>query len=373
MAKIETAKKIIKAGHQSKVGIWLWGGHGIGKSDVIKQTAQEMGIGFIDVRAALTEAGDWMGLPIAKENNKGDLVAQFCMSSFLPQDKDWKGILFLDELNRASNDTLNCVFQLVLSGEIQNHYKLPEGVSIVSAGNPNDGDYSVTDIDPALSSRFCHIPLTPTKDEWFNYASKTGVRNDLLGFVRKNDQLLETEKDAFDLSSIKPSRRGVNLASKLLDSLEANGDFKDCHVTALSGLLGLENAVQFSKFLESDYAKIDVDQILKSYDKKTKEAVKSFVDSDRLPEQKQAILSVKEKIKDKKVDAKTAQNILSFMLDLSPDVVYSEFENILTQNDELIGYSTQWMDSNEEAKKNIADKIQNLIQSFNKIKEEKAA
>src|SRR5262249_58690591 len=44
-----------------------------------------------------------------------------------------RGVLFLDELNRAPDDVLQAAFQLVLDGAV-GEYMLPDGWSVVAAG-----------------------------------------------------------------------------------------------------------------------------------------------------------------------------------------------------------------------------------------------
>ena len=74
--------------------VFIWGAPGVGKSQVVAQIADELGLKLTDLRAVLLDPVDLRGLP-----SLGDGVAHWCPPSFLPSDGE--GILFLDELNAA--------------------------------------------------------------------------------------------------------------------------------------------------------------------------------------------------------------------------------------------------------------------------------
>jgi len=369
MASITTAKKIIEAGRHAGVSVWLWGVHGIGKSETVFQVTEKLGINFIDVRAALTESGDWMGLPIESTDKNGKKTAEFLMSSFLPQDPNWKGILFLDELNRARPDVLNCVFQLVLTGGIMNHYKLPKGACIVAAGNPGDDDYQVTDIEPALMSRFCHIDLTPTKDEWYAYAKEIGVRPDVVSFFRANPKLLDAKQKSFDFDSVKPNRRSAVMLARMVNSLEKLGYIDACMIDAASGLVGTAAAVQYDQFRKSNYLAIDVTKILKDYPS-IREDVKKIVADGKLPEQKQAIeeLFSKERFNDKEVseDENQVVNLLTFMLDIAQDIAYVGADTLMQKCFATTEVIVNWSGKPDSPHHKVAKEFFDVITKLNK-------
>ena len=55
----------------------LWGPPGIGKSTIIREITEEMGIGFIDVRLAQREPVDIRGLPRSQERWDGGRLDGF--------------------------------------------------------------------------------------------------------------------------------------------------------------------------------------------------------------------------------------------------------------------------------------------------------
>lgn len=50
--------------------LMVWGAPGIGKSSIMRGVAEELGIGFIDVRLAQREPVDIRGLPVPDKESK---------------------------------------------------------------------------------------------------------------------------------------------------------------------------------------------------------------------------------------------------------------------------------------------------------------
>lgn len=70
-----------------------------------------------------------------------------------PHEIDSAELLFFDEFNRADEKTQNAVFEIIQFKSI-NGERLQNAVACWAAMNPPDGDYKVSDLDPALIDRF---------------------------------------------------------------------------------------------------------------------------------------------------------------------------------------------------------------------------
>jgi hypothetical protein len=106
----------------------------------------------------------------------------------LPSDPKSKAILFLDEINAAPPAVQAAAYQLILNRKV-GAYTLPEGVSIVAAGN-RETDRGVTFRMPApLSNRFVHIEMKVDFDDWFEWATLNNIHADVVGYCTfaKND------------------------------------------------------------------------------------------------------------------------------------------------------------------------------------------
>lgn len=252
--------KLSQEATTSKVALLIHGNHGIGKSEVVKQVTKELGIGFIDFRAALMEVGDIIGLPSTDSN-----VTTFNPPAILPQDPNSKGILFLDEFNRAKLDVINCCFQLVLDNKV-NQYELPVGWIVVSAVNPDTENYNVTSLsDEATKDRFLHVKLSPTVDEWVTYAKNNPkLEQTMVEFIQLNPDSLDTQDMQEYSLERKTSRRSVSKAAELLNL----GFDADLEQELIAGLIGIETAAAYMAFRKDRTTRpFTAEEILFNYDK----------------------------------------------------------------------------------------------------------
>lgn len=147
----------------------VWGPPGVGKSDLIKNFATRKGIGLIDLNLSLLEPVDLIGLPFVKNIN-GVEYTQYAIPAILPTPTEEGGILFLDEINRASTPVLNSCLKLVLDRAL-NGYTLPDNWIVVAAANRMiDDPESLTKIGSALGNRFAQLNLQPRAEDWLEWA-----------------------------------------------------------------------------------------------------------------------------------------------------------------------------------------------------------
>lgn len=255
---------------KSNIAVLVWGHHGVGKSQAVKQYADENKLEFIDLRLGTQDVGDLLGLADFKVNEKGEKVAtKFMQPTWFPTNPNSKGIIFLDEVNRGRRDVLQAVFQLVLDKRLH-EYKLPEGWSVIAAANPSTQDYIVTDIsDRAFLDRFCHIKLAPSKQEWFKYARSKGFDAQLVQFLQEQPKMLQSELEAFDLG-VTPSRRSWEAVNKLMQVELPVHLRRDL----ICGLVGTTAGTAFLKSLESEDKPITAAEVLGQFPKLKKRVEK---------------------------------------------------------------------------------------------------
>jgi MoxR-like ATPase len=184
---------------------FIWGQPGIGKSDLMAQVAEARKIPLQDVRALLLDPVDLRGLPYlqatdqdpAPVNGHGYKQAKWASPDFLP--RDGEGILFLDELNAAAPMVQASCYQLVLDRRLGD-YRLPDGWSIVAAGN-RQTDRAVTHQMPTpLKSRFTHLDFEVDLNDWCLWAVRNSIRPEVIAFLRFRPNLLsafDRDKNAF--------------------------------------------------------------------------------------------------------------------------------------------------------------------------------
>jgi hypothetical protein len=254
MVAITTVAESIHLCREAGVTLFVWGVQGIGKStcvkDYCKRQAEINGLkysdigpfeddefGFIDFRCSQIEAADLRGLP-----DRVDGKTKYLPPFDLPT--KGQGILFLDELNRAEDDVLQAAFQLVLDRRIGS-YILPEGWSVVVAGNYAEG-FNVNNFsDAAFLDRFCHMDLTCGQEysrDWVEYMQDAHgeVANQVVQFVSLDDDHLTGKSTGTRGFERTPSPRSWDAAARVLKAYE-NPKYtysKEAYEAVLRGLIG---------------------------------------------------------------------------------------------------------------------------------------
>jgi hypothetical protein len=101
-----------------------------------------------------------------------------------------RGVLMLEELNRAEIPVMQPALQL-LSARRLHADELPPGGSCVAAINPEDGDYQVNRLDPALRSRFLQLSVCAERETWLRWARKANVHPVIARVAQDHADLLE--------------------------------------------------------------------------------------------------------------------------------------------------------------------------------------
>lgn len=141
--------EVLDIAYRARRAVLLEGSTGIGKSQIVSEFAKARGLGFVVLDLSLLEPPDLIGLPVMEDGR-----TRYAYPAELP--RDGCGVLMLEELNRAEIPVMQPALQL-LSARRLHAYELPEGWTCVAAINPEDGDYQVNRLDPALRA-----PLSPT-------------------------------------------------------------------------------------------------------------------------------------------------------------------------------------------------------------------
>lgn len=240
-------------------------GHaGIGKSSIISQFAKDNGYTFHPYfLSQMADVADLLGLPEFNRDSTGKaLSVSFVHPAKLPRNP--RSILFFDELNRASKDILQAMFQLVLEGTLHD-YTLPDDCIIIMAMNPATDDYSVLDFaDKAFADRFVHINLDPTHEEFHSYMNSRYKDSNVSRFLQQQTKLLEESDLApVTLDFVKPSRRSWDRLQKLENTGIPENLFRECGM----GIVGTAAMIAYGSWKESQVKILDGKDILANYDK----------------------------------------------------------------------------------------------------------
>lgn len=120
---------------------------GTGKTSIAIQAADKLNMKMKYYSTpTLDPYTDLVGIPVPDKDTK-------TVEYYRPHEIDEVEGIFFDEINRADDKTLNTIFEIIQFRSI-NGEKLPKLRWVIAAMNPNDGDYSVNDMDIALLDRF---------------------------------------------------------------------------------------------------------------------------------------------------------------------------------------------------------------------------
>jgi len=227
--------------------LMLWGAPGTGKSTVVREVAEQLGIGFMDLRLAQREPVDLRGLPVPR----GDAV-HWLLPAEWPRDPASRGILLFDELTAADRALQVAAYELILDRRLGDLYTLPPGWYVVAAGNRAEDRAVALPMSSALANRFCHMELAPDAPGWIAWAQRHGLRPEVTGFIRWRPGLLLAQQG--ELERGWPSPRAWERVAHELDLLDAGSLAPPMrrHLVRLvvAGLVGEAAAAEFLAFCE---------------------------------------------------------------------------------------------------------------------------
>jgi hypothetical protein len=227
----------------------IWGAPGIGKSQIVKQVAQDNELGLVDIRLSTYDPTDLKGIP-ANVDGKAVWLQLDELPNVIRDGQE--GLLFLDEINAAPPATTAAAYRLVLDRKIGN-YTLPDNWTIVAAGN-RESDKGVTYRMPApLANRFTHLELEVDYDDWCAWALNR-VNHNLLSYIRYRPG---------NLNNFDPTQRAFP-TPRMWEQVNKYIAVKSDRVrTALiCGAVGEGAGIEFENFLRVAHTLPDPDLIL---------------------------------------------------------------------------------------------------------------
>ena len=179
--------------------IFLMGPPGIGKTAIMEQIANELGVALVSYSMTHHTRQSALGLPYIATKTYGGKeysVSEYTMSEIIASCYDMteetglkEGILFLDEINCVSETLAPSMLQF-LQYKIFGRHRVPDGWIVVTAGNPPEYNNSVREFDIVTWDRLKRVDVEPDYDVWKEYAYRYGVLPVITTF-------LDIKKDCF--------------------------------------------------------------------------------------------------------------------------------------------------------------------------------
>lgn len=240
--------------------IMLAGKHGIGKSQILTDYFTSKGERVVTLfLGQMSDPGDLIGLP---HKNATTGKTEFMPPYWFPVDGK-PVVLFLDELNRARPEILQTIMDLALNRCLAGR-RLPEGSRIIAAVNDGD-EYQLTDLDPALVSRFNIYTFAPTLADWLIWANSKGIDPRILKFVEGNENMLDSAPAEVGDSSLEksPDRRAWERVS---DIIKDEKDITTILRKIIAGIIGAKATAAFVASISNDDV-ISAKELLSAFEK----------------------------------------------------------------------------------------------------------
>ncbi len=205
-------EKYLDAESRLNYAIKIVGHPGIGKSEIVRQTALKKNYFFIDTRLAFKENIDLGGYPVPDHTDQKMI---YYRPKFIPPrevPEGCNGILwFLDEANRAHPTVIQTLFQIITEKRCGEH-DLPGKTAIVLSGNLGEMDRTtITEFDDAaLDGRLAIFHLKPNARDWIKWADQEKIHSAVLSYISLFPDRL------WDEQNINPNPRGWHQVSQAL-------------------------------------------------------------------------------------------------------------------------------------------------------------
>ncbi len=204
--------------------IFLIGAPGIGKTAIMEQIAEELGVLLVSYSMTHHTRQSALGLPyIADRQYDGQpvKVSEYTMSEIIASVYDAmeatgirEGILFLDEINCVSETLTPSILQFLQFKTFGRH-RIPDGWIVVTAGNPPEYNRSVREFDIVTMDRLKKIVVEPDFDAWKEYAYARSVHPAILSYLEiKKNNFYHMETTAGGKSFVTP--RGWDDLSQMI-------------------------------------------------------------------------------------------------------------------------------------------------------------
>ena len=225
----------------SRLPVLVRGRHGVGKSEVVYQIAAARDLPVVERRASQMTEGDLLGLPDTADTAiNGRKCTTWNAPDWLVTACEQPVCLFLDEVDRATMEVRQGLFELTDSRKLNGWHLHPE------------------------LDRWTVFDVEPTTEDWLKWGQEN-VNTVLWDFINQNRMHLEHMGD-FEPNKVYPSRRSWKRFS---DTANDAGVFEE---GADSGLLfhlatafvGFEGAVALKDFVDRYEWQVTIEDILDS-------------------------------------------------------------------------------------------------------------
>ncbi len=178
---------IIKGAIQSNVSVFLHGRSSDGKSSRVKQLDPDCII--IYLRNATPDSLNGKSVYNASTGEMIDVPPTWYkkLQEKCEKEPNKLHIVFFDELTNALPSIQGMAFNIILDGEVNGIWKLPENARIVAAGNDLDDSLAANEMAEPLFNRFAHVYIDTTVDDWLDWAMTPDKNYEALDYQKQEN------------------------------------------------------------------------------------------------------------------------------------------------------------------------------------------
>lgn len=232
--------------------VFLWGAPGIGKSSLVREFAQSLGLECVSLLGTQLAPEDLIGVPQIRDGR-----SVFCPPEAIARDEPY--CLFLDELNAATPDVQKAFYSLILDRRIGT-YELPEGSIVIGAGNRATDNALARPIASALINRLTHVHLEASPKDWLVWAAGNGIHPWILDHLTDRPDHLWSKPPKTEEPFSTP--RSWHMLSDALGSFGPDLDEDTLKVIA-HGTLTPAHAVAFCGYVKIVRSRFGIEAVLK--------------------------------------------------------------------------------------------------------------
>lgn len=232
--------------------VFIWGAPGIGKSLLVQQFAEQLGLPCVSLLGSQLAPEDLIGVPQITDG-----VSRFCPPAAIARKEPY--CLFLDELNACSHEVQKAFYSLIHEQRV-GEYQLPEGSIVIGAGNRAQDSAIVKPMSSALLNRMVHVHLRVSHRDWLDWAYANGIHPLVIDYIQTRPDHLWSQPPKHEEPFSSP--RSWHMLS---DGLNAYGDgITDERLEILTfGCLTPHHAGQFKAFIKQVRSRYRLAAIMK--------------------------------------------------------------------------------------------------------------
>lgn len=226
---------------------------GIGKSDIVKQIADQYNLEVIDIRLAQADITDLNGLPRFTKDRAEFVPFDIFPLEDTPLPKNKSGWLcFCDEITSAPRNIQAAAYKLLLDRQVGNH-KLHPNCVLMAAGNRKEDKAVVNIMSSALVSRMIYFNLEISNQEWLeDFAIPHNLDPRIIAFINAYpDKLCTFDPEKAEESYAVP--RTWDFIDRLIKSkiqLTGSNKLEPEDKILFAGAIGDGVATEFYQFCE---------------------------------------------------------------------------------------------------------------------------